>query len=49
MPVIVNLGVLLDIFIAIFILGLLIGKIKTIFQDVDCCKLCNLKDCNCND
>lgn len=49
MPVIVSLGVLLDIFIAIFILGLLIGKIKTIFQDVDGCKLCNLKDCNCND
>ncbi|HSA06566.1 MAG TPA: hypothetical protein P5556_05260 [Candidatus Gastranaerophilales bacterium] len=49
MPLIVNLGVLLDVFIAVFILGLLIGKINTVFHDTSSCTLCNLKDCGCDD
>ena len=49
MPIIVNMGVLLDVFIAVFILGLLIGNINTIFEKSDSCILCNLKDCEYND
>ena len=49
MPIIVSLGALLDIFIAIFILGLLINRINEAFEDLNACKLCSLKDCECND
>lgn len=49
MPIIVNMGVLLDIFIAVFILGILINKINTAFEELNICELCNLKDCDCND
>jgi hydrogenase-4 component E len=49
MPIIVNMGVLLDIFIAIFILGLLVKKIHILFNDSDSCVLCDLKDCDCDD
>jgi len=49
MPIIVNMGVLLDIFIAVFILGLLINKIKNVFEVLNVCELCDLKDCDCND
>lgn len=49
MPIIVNLGVLLDVFIAIFILGFLIKKINTAFNESNSCALCNLKDCGCNE
>lgn len=44
MPIIVNLGVLLDIFIAIFILGFLINKINSEFHDMEVSKLSDLKD-----
>lgn len=44
MPLIVNLGVLLDVFIAVFILGLLIGEIGSIYGNPDVSQLCNLKD-----
>ncbi len=44
MPLIVNLGVLLDVFIAVFILGLLIGEIGNIYGNPDVSQLCNLKD-----
>lgn len=44
MPLIVNLGVLLDVFIAVFILGLLIGEIGHIYGNPDVSQLCNLKD-----
>lgn len=44
MPMIVSLGVLLDVFIAIFALGLLIGKFEKIHHNPDICHLCNLKD-----
>lgn len=44
MPLIVNLGVLLDIFIALFILGLFVGKIQSAFEDVRADKLTDLRD-----
>ena len=49
MPIIVNMGVLLDVFIAVFILGLLVNKINIAFEELNVCELCNLKDCDCND
>ena len=49
MPIIVSMGVLLDIFIAVFILGFLVNKINTAFDELNICELCNLKDCDCND
>ena len=44
MPIIVNLGVLLDIFIAVFILGLLVKEINTEFEDLEVSQLSDLKD-----
>lgn len=49
MPIIVNLGALLDIFIAVFILGLLINRINESFEDLNIYKLSNLKDCEYDD
>jgi len=49
MPIVVNLGVLLDLFIVVFILGLLVNKINNVFEELDACELCNLKDCDCDD
>jgi len=49
MPMIVNMGALLDIFIVVFILGLLINKINESFEDLSVYKLCDLKDCDCDD
>lgn len=46
MPFIVSLGVLLDVFIAVFILGLLIGEIGHVYEEnPDVHLLTNLKDC----
>ena len=44
MPIIVNLGVLLDIFIAVFILGMLVKEINTEFEDLEVSQLSDLKD-----
>lgn len=44
MPWIVNVGVLLDIFVAVFILGLLVGEIGSIYENPEIGQLCNLKD-----
>jgi hydrogenase-4 component E len=49
MPIIINLGALLDIFIAVFILGLLVNRINEAFEGLNVCKLCNLKDSESND
>lgn len=49
MPIVVSLGVLLDIFIAVYILGLLINKINEKFEDLSVCSLSDLKDCKNND
>lgn len=45
MPIIVNLGVLLDLFIAVFILGLLVKHINTKFDDLEVAHLSDLRDC----
>lgn len=45
MPMVVNLGVLLDVFIAVFILGLLIKHINTKFEDMEVSHLSDLRDC----
>ena len=49
MPMIVSLGVLLDVFIAIFALGLMIGQFEVLCHNPDVCQLCNLKDCDCDE
>ena len=49
MPVIVNLGVLLDLFIAVFILGMLIREIDHEFHDLEVSQLSDLKDYEYND
>ena len=49
MPVIVNLGVLLDLFIAVFILGMLIREIDHEFHDLEDSHLSDLKDYEYND
>ena len=49
MPVIVNLGVLLDLFIAVFILGMLVREIDHEFHDLEVSQLSDLKDYEYND
>ena len=49
MPIIVNLGVLLDIFIAVFILGMLVREINNEFDDLEVSHLSDLKDYEYND
>ena len=49
MPVIVNLGVLLDLFIAVFILGILVREINEEFEDMEISHLSELKDYEYND
>ncbi len=49
MPVIINLGVLLDIFIAVFILGMLVREINNEFEDLEVSHLSGLKDYEYND
>jgi hydrogenase-4 component E len=44
MPMLVNLGIMLDIFASVFILGILFNKIGDVFKDVDVDQLNNLKD-----
>jgi|GEM_PF-79218 len=44
MPAIVSLGVLLDVFIAVFILGMLVKEIGSEFEDLGVSHLSNLKD-----
>ena len=46
MPIIINLGVLLDIFIAVFILGMLVREINTEFEDMEVSHISELKDYN---
>ena len=49
MPIIINLGILLDLFIAIFILGILIREIDHEFHDLEVSHLSDLKDYEYND
>ncbi len=49
MPMLVNIGVLLDVFIAIYILGLFVSQINKELGDLDVAHLSDLKDCENND
>jgi len=44
MPILVNLGIMLDIFASVLILGIFMNKIGDVFKDVDVDQLSNLKD-----
>lgn len=44
MPVMVNLGIMLDIFASVLILGIFLNKIGDVFKDVDVDQLNSLKD-----
>jgi hydrogenase-4 component E len=44
MPMIVNLGVLLDLFAAIYLLGLFVTKINSTFDELHIDSLSNLRD-----
>jgi len=44
MPMLVNLGILLDVFASVLILGIFLNKIGDVFKDVDVDQLSNLKD-----
>lgn len=44
MPLIVNLGVLLDVFVGIFLLGLFVTRIQSSFDEIDVDALTSLKD-----
>jgi len=49
MPMLVNLGVLLDVFIAVYILGLFVNEINKEFNDLEVSNLSDLKDYEYND
>ncbi len=49
MPILVNIGVLLDVFIAIYILGLFVSEINSEFNDLEVTHLSDLKDCEYDD
>jgi hydrogenase-4 component E len=44
MPVMVNIGVLLDLFVSVILLGIFVNKIGDILKDVDVDQLKHLKD-----
>ena len=44
MPMLVNLGIMLDIFASVMILGVFLNKIGDVFKDIDVNQLTNLKD-----
>jgi hydrogenase-4 component E len=44
MPMLVNLGIMLDIFASVLILGIFLNKIGDVFKDVDVSQLTSLKD-----
>ncbi|MBQ8635794.1 hypothetical protein IJ425_06550 [bacterium] len=49
MPILVNIGVLLDVFIAIYILGLFVSQINKELGDMEIAHLSDLKDCEDDD
>lgn len=49
MPMLVNMGVLLDVFIAVYILGLFVNEINKEFHDLEVSHLSDLKDYEYND
>jgi hydrogenase-4 component E len=43
-PMLVNLGILLDIFASVFLLGIFVNRIGDVLKDVDVDQLKNLRD-----
>lgn len=44
MPMLVNLGIMLDVFASVFLLGIFVNRIGDVLKDVDVGQLKNLKD-----
>lgn len=44
MPMLVNIGILLDIFVSVFLLGIFVNKVGDVLKDVDVDQLRSLKD-----
>lgn len=44
MPMLVNLGIMLDIFVSVFLLGIFVNKVGDVLKDIDVDQLRNLKD-----
>ena len=44
MPMLVNTGILLDLFVSVLVLGIFVNKIGDVLKDVDVEQLQNLKD-----
>lgn len=44
MPLLVNLGILLDVFVSVFLLGIFVNKVGDVIKDIDISQLSNLKD-----
>jgi hydrogenase-4 component E len=44
MPLLVNMGILLDIFVSVFLLGIFVNKVGDVVKDIDISQLSNLKD-----
>lgn len=44
MPMLVNLGIMLDIFASVLVLGIFLNKIGDVFKNIDVDQLSNLKD-----
>lgn len=44
MPMMVNIGILLDIFVSVFTLGIMVNKVGDVFKEVDVEQLNQLKD-----
>jgi len=44
MPLLVNLGILLDVFVSVFLLGIFVNKVGDVVKDIDISQLSNLKD-----
>lgn len=44
MPMLVNLGIMLDIFVTVFLLGIFVNKVGDVLKDVDVDQLRSLKD-----
>ncbi len=44
MPLLVNLGILLDVFVSVFLLGIFINKVGDVVEDGDVSQLSSLKD-----
>jgi hydrogenase-4 component E len=44
MPLLVNLGILFDIFVSVFLFGIFINKVGDVIKDIDVSQLSNLKD-----